>query len=66
MQAIIDTSGIVGIIDKSCEKHSEIVSLLKNTNTDIIIPSPVMPEACYMLNKKFGPAIEIKFVEEIA
>jgi len=25
----------------------------------------VIPEACYMLNKKFGPVIEIKFLEEI-
>ena len=29
------------------------------------ISSPVIPEACYMLNKKFGPVIEIKFLEEI-
>ena len=65
MQIIIDTSCIVGLIDKSCNKHEEIKMIVSDCKNDIIIPSPVIPETCYMLNKKFGPEIEIKFIEEM-
>ena len=65
MQIIIDTSCIVGLIDKSCNKHEEIKMIVSSGKNDIIIPSPVIPETCYMLNKKFGPEIENKFIEEM-
>ncbi|MGM0366875.1 MAG: type II toxin-antitoxin system VapC family toxin [Actinomycetota bacterium] len=65
MQVIIDTSCVVGLIDKSCRKHKEISSIVCNDSNEIIIPSPVIPEACYMLNKKFGTEVEIKFIDEI-
>jgi uncharacterized protein len=65
MEAIIDTSAIVGLVDKSCQQHERITDIIKKTDIDLIVPSPVIPEACYMLNKKFGHYIEIKFIEEI-
>jgi uncharacterized protein len=65
MQAIIDTSAIVGLVDRSCKYHDRISGIIKKPDIDLIVPSPVIPEACYMLNKKFGPAVEIKFLEEI-
>jgi len=65
MEAIIDTSAIIGLVDKSCQHHDRISDIVKKTDINLIIPSPVIPEACYMLNKKFGPVIEIKFLEEI-
>ena len=65
MEAIIDTSAIIGLVDKSCQHHGRISDVIKRTDIGLIVPSPVIPEACYMLNKKFGPVIEIKFLEEI-
>ena len=65
MQIIIDTSCIVGLVDRSCSKHEEIKKIISEEHNDIIVTSPVIPEACYMLNKKFGSEIEIKFIEEI-
>ena len=65
MEAIIDTSAIIGLIDKGCQQHDKISGVVKKNDINLIVPSPVIPEACYMLNKKFGPVIEIKFLEEI-
>lgn len=65
MEAIIDTSAIISLVDRSCEHHHEISDIIKKTDLRLIVPSPVIPEACYMLNKKFGSSIEIKFIEEI-
>jgi len=65
MQAIIDTSCIVGLIDKSCRKHKEITKIVSDDNNDIILPSPVIPEACYMLNKRILRFQDILRVPEI-
>jgi predicted nucleic acid-binding protein len=65
MEAIIDTSAIVGLVDKSCQQHGRISDIVNKTDLKLIVPSPVIPEACYMLNKKFGPLIEIRFLKEI-
>ena len=65
MEVIIDTGAIIGLVDKSCQHHGRISDIIKRTDLNLIVPSPVIPEACYMLNKKFGPITEIKFLEEI-
>ena len=65
MEVIIDTSAIIGLIDKGCQQHGRISEIIKKIDLNLIVPSPVIPEVCYMLNKKFGPSIEIKFLEEI-
>jgi predicted nucleic acid-binding protein len=57
---------MVGLIDKGLDKHKNIKEIAINNENEIIIPSPTIPEICYMLNKKFGPEIELKFIEDIA
>jgi len=65
MEVIIDTSAILGLIDKSCLQHQAISDIINKKDINLIVPSPVIPEVCYMLNRKFGPSVEIKFLEEI-
>ena len=65
MEAIIDTSAIISLVDRSSEHHHSLADIINKENYRLIIPSPVIPEACYMLNKKFGISVEIKFIEEI-
>jgi len=65
MEAIIDTSAIISLVDRSSEHHHSLADIINKDDYRLIIPSPVIPEACYMLNKKFGISVEIKFIEEI-
>jgi predicted nucleic acid-binding protein len=57
---------MVGLIDKGFNKHKNIKEIATNNESEIIIPSPTIPEICYMLNKRFGPEIELRFIEDIA
>jgi predicted nucleic acid-binding protein len=66
MQIIMDTSCIVGLIDRGCKKHDQIRKIVTDEHNEIIIPSPVIPEVCYMLNKRFGPEVELRFIDDIA
>ncbi len=65
MEAIIDTSAIISLVDRSSEHHHSLADIINKEDYRLIIPSPVIPEACFMLNKKFGTSVEIKFIEEI-
>ena len=65
MEVIIDTSAIIGLMDKGCQQHNKISDIVNKNDINLIVPSPIIPEVCYMLNKKFGAAIEIRFLEEI-
>jgi len=66
MRIIMDTSCVLGLVDRGCKKHEQIKKIVMDDRNDIIIPSPVIPEACYMLNKKFGPEVELRFIDNIA
>jgi predicted nucleic acid-binding protein len=57
---------MVGLVDKDFNKHKSIKEIAMDDDNEIIVPSPAIPEICFMLNKKFGPEIELKFIEDIA
>lgn len=61
----MDTSCIIGLIDRGSKEHGLIKGIITNEDNEIIIPSPVIPETCYMLNKKFGSEVELKFIDEL-
>lgn len=65
MEALFDTSAIIGVADRNCRYHKSLLGVIDKPDINLIIPSPVIPEACYMLNKMFGPAAEIKFIEDL-
>ena len=57
---------MVGLVDKDSVKHNAIKEISMDDGNEIIIPSPTIPEVCYVLNKNFGPEIELRFIEDIA
>ena len=66
MRIIMDTSCMIGLMDKGFKRHKDIKDIAEDDDNEIIIPSPAIPEICYMLNKRFGPEIELRFIEDIA
>lgn len=66
MQVIIDTSCVVGLIDKGSKEHRDIRDIVIDDDNEVIIPSPAIPEICYMLNKRFGPEVELRLIDDIA
>lgn len=65
MEIILDTSAIIGVMDRDFEKHLKLKDLVTDDRNLLIIPSPIISEISYILNKRFGVEIELLFLKEI-
>jgi hypothetical protein len=62
---ILDTGIVYAAADKKDSWHEKTVGFLANFRGRLIIPSTVIPEACYLLNTYLGQSAEIAFVNSI-
>jgi len=65
MQIILDTSAVIGLVDKKYKKHEYLKRILTEKENVYILPSTTIGEICYMLNSRFGNKIELILLEEI-
>jgi predicted nucleic acid-binding protein len=65
MQIILDTSAVIGLMDKKCGKHKYLKRIFTEKENIYILPSATIGEICYMLNSRFGNKIELIFLQEI-
>jgi predicted nucleic acid-binding protein len=62
---IIDTGIIYALADKKDSWHKKAFEFAKVFRGRLIIPSPVIPEACYLLNMYLGQSAEISFLRSL-
>ena len=65
MQIILDTSAIIGLMDKKYIKHRYLKKIFTERENIYILPSTIISEVCYMLESRFGNKIELIFLQEI-
>ncbi len=65
MIVLVDTSAIIAFCDKRHTLNVQLRDLISDDDNVYIIPSPVVTEACYILNSRFGARFEISFIKEI-
>ena len=65
MQIILDTSAVIGLMDKKYKKYEYLKRIFTEKENVYILPSTTIGEICYMLNSRFGNKIELIFLEEI-
>ncbi len=65
MQIILDTSAVIGLMDKKYKKHEDLKKIFVEKDNLHILPSTTIGEICYMLNSRFGSKIELIFLQEI-
>src|SRR4030042_7189763 len=65
MQIILDTSAVIGLMDKKYKKHEYLKKIFTEKDNIYILPSTTISEICYMLNSRFGSKIELIFLQEI-
>ncbi|MDD5621989.1 MAG: PIN domain-containing protein [Actinomycetota bacterium] len=65
MQIILDTSAVIGLMDKKYIKHEYLKKIFMGKDNLYILPSTTIGEICYMLNSRFGNKIELIFLQEI-
>lgn len=65
-RVIIDTGIIFALSDKKDSWHNRSVDFLTDFRGNLIVPSTVIPEACYLLNTFLGQSAETQFVKSLA
>jgi len=65
MQIILDTSAVIGLMDKKYKKYENLKKIFTEKDNLYILPSTTIGEICYMLNSRFGSKVELIFLEEI-
>lgn len=63
---IVDTGIIYALADVKDSWHKKSVEFLNGFNGRLIVPSMVIPEACYLLNTYLGQNAELGFINSIS
>jgi predicted nucleic acid-binding protein len=62
---ILDTGILYAAADADDAWHQRAARLLRDERGLRIVPVTVIPETCYLLNQRLGPAAERAFVDEL-
>jgi len=62
---LVDTGIIYALADRSDAWHLRARRFVENYKGTLIIPSAVIPEACYLLQTHLSPQAEIAFIRSI-
>ena len=65
-RVIIDTGIVYALSDKKDAWHVRSVEFITKFSGTLIIPSCVIPETCYLLNKYLGQEAEVAFINSLA
>lgn len=62
MTAILDTSFLFALADKSDCNHDRVSTFAQNINEPLILPVAVLPEICYLIASRLGHQAMQRFV----
>ncbi|MCW6037012.1 PIN domain-containing protein [Spirulina subsalsa FACHB-351] len=62
MTAILDTSFLFALTDRSDRNHQRVLTVAQNTNERLVLPVVVLPEICYLVASRLGHQAMRRFV----
>jgi hypothetical protein len=62
---IIDTGIVYALADKKDAWHKRSGNFIEGFDGRLVLPSPAIPEICYLLNKFLGEAVERTFLDSL-
>ncbi|MGH8968162.1 MAG: type II toxin-antitoxin system VapC family toxin, partial [Actinomycetes bacterium] len=62
---IVDTNVLVALTDRDDQFHSRCRRWLETTEATLLVPSTVLAEVCYLLDRELGPATEAAFLDDV-
>ena len=62
MTAILDTSFLFALTDKSDRNHQRVLKVAQNVSEKLILPIAVLPEICYLISSRLGHTAMRQFV----
>lgn len=66
MTVVADTGALYALVDTSDAWHSRVITWWRSNSSAIVVPITVLPEICYLLQTRIGPAAELAFVQAVA
>jgi predicted nucleic acid-binding protein len=66
MTALLDTSFLFALADRSDRHHAEVMGIAQTLAEPLILPVPVLPELCYLLHSRLGHPAMRQFLSELA
>ena len=65
MTAIVDTSFLVALSDRTELSHPRIMRLIDEVEENLILPTPVLPEAFYLISSRLGHYYGRRLVKDL-
>jgi uncharacterized protein len=62
MTAILDTSFLFALTDRSDRNHQQVLTVAQNANEKLVLPVAVLPEICYLIASRLGHQVMRHFV----
>ncbi|MFC0527005.1 type II toxin-antitoxin system VapC family toxin [Phytohabitans kaempferiae] len=62
---VVDTGPLVALADGDDADHERCVKWLRTCTARLVIPSPIVAEACYLLGSRCGAEVEAAFLEAL-
>lgn len=66
MSILVDTGPLYALADKDDQHHDLVEKYVSEIYEALIIPSPVVPEVCYLLREHLGAEAEVRFLRSLA
>lgn len=65
MAALADTSFLFALADSSDRYHPQALAVAQSFQEPLVLPCPVLPEICYLLDSRLGHRAMWQFVQEL-
>ena len=66
MPLLVDTGVLYALVDRSDAWHTRSVECVKASNTNLLAPVTVLPEAAYLVRTRLGIREELQLIEGFA
>lgn len=66
MTAILDTSFLFALADRSDRNHDRVLDIAKTIDEPLLLPTVVLPEICYLISSRLGHSAMRQFLTNLA
>jgi predicted nucleic acid-binding protein len=63
---LVDTSCLYALVDASAGEHTAVARIVHTSARYLILPTPVLPEVCYLIHSRLGHVVMRRFLNELA
>lgn len=65
MTAILDTSFLFALTDRSDRNHKRVLAVAQSVSETLILPVAVLPEICYLIASRLGHKAMRHFISSL-